>query len=167
MRDHHTKPKKWDWGVWHVNKVFTLHEDHHELDFASNSDNHAEVEVFVSKIHRLAASTSACQKRYAENMAQAVDKKWRTASAVVLAMRQTLTQTRRGTKIAGAAAVAAKKLKDEAAAKRASAAQHATENEKKAVRKATAEYLRSEFGKKHTPTPPAPLERLSKVCTAI
>ena len=149
-------------GVWDVTKIFTMHEVHHALAAASNSDNHAEVEAVVGEIPWLAASTSACRKRYSENLAQAESKKKKTASAAVLAA--SLDEDERRKKIAAATAAASKKLRDETAAKRAAAAQRAAENERKLVREETVEYLRLEFGKKQTPTLPALLETLSKAC---
>ena len=66
--------------------------------------------------------------------------------------------------LAEATAAAAKKLRDEAAAKRTAAAERAAETERALVREATVEFLRFQFGKKQAPKTPELMEKLQKAC---
>ena len=66
--------------------------------------------------------------------------------------------------LAEATAAAAKKLRDEAAAKRTAAAERAAEAERALVREATVEFLRFQFGKKQAPKTPELMEKLKKAC---
>ena len=66
--------------------------------------------------------------------------------------------------LAKATAAAAKKLRDEAAAKRTAAAERAAEAERALVREATVAFLRFQFGKKQAPKTPELMEKLKKAC---
>ena len=86
-------------------------------------------------------------------------------------MRLSLTRMRNSARtfspkplLAGATAAAAKKLRDEAAAKRSAAAERAAEAERALVREATVEFLRFQFGKKQAPKTPELMEKLKKAC---
>ena len=66
--------------------------------------------------------------------------------------------------LAEATAAVAKKLRDEAAAKRTAAAERAAEAERALVREAMVEFLRLQFGKKQAPKIPELMEKLKKAC---